>query len=514
MSTTGKDLGTWLAAAALAVSAAGAHAAPKETHPMKAGFCATDITPAIGMEQPGGYGKAYIRAIHDPLKVRAAVLEQGDTTLALVGIDTCLLPPAGFTAAVRSEIQKQCGIPAGNILLAASHTHSGGPLTAVSAALPGAPELVRRLAEEYSTCPDPDYVAWATRQAVTAVCEAFRRRQEARISIGSGREEQVGFNRRQRMANGRSYSHAGKGNPDIIGYAGPTDPEVGVVAAWTPDGKLLGCIVNFACHGTTFGGAVSADWICYLEQTIQGALGRDAGVVFLNGACGDVTQVDNLSARESEFGERWARFVGARVGAEAVKVMVSSEPGEPEPLAAASKTLRIARRAQSPARLDESRRIVEEGLRTGNRDTAWTFAKERLILEWLARAAPEVDVELQALQIGGALFLTCPAELFCALGLEIKAGSPFERTYVVELANGCVGYVPTEEAFSPAGGGYETVLTSYSNLDVRAGSRIVAGCLELARGLKPGTLPGALGSRPAAPKGAPWSYGVLGPELD
>ena len=54
---------------------------------MKAGFHTADITPALGMEAPGGYGKVYIQRIHDPLKVRAAVFESGETTVAFVGIE-------------------------------------------------------------------------------------------------------------------------------------------------------------------------------------------------------------------------------------------------------------------------------------------------------------------------------------------------------------------------------------------------------------------------------------------
>ena len=78
--------------------------------------------------------------------------------------------------------------------------------------------------------------------------------------------------------------------------AGPTDPEVGVIGAWDArDGKLLGCVVNFACHATTSPGGISANYIYYLEKVIQGYYGKDAVVVFLNGASGDVTQVDNRS---------------------------------------------------------------------------------------------------------------------------------------------------------------------------------------------------------------------------
>src|SRR5690606_30030816 len=94
----------------------------------------------------------------------------------------------------------------------------------------------------------------------------------AHLGFGSGHEDKVSFNRRLRMKHGQAWSHPGVGNPDIIDYAAPIDPEVGVVAAWNLQGELLGTIVNFACHATTSPGGISASWIYDLEQTIQGAL--------------------------------------------------------------------------------------------------------------------------------------------------------------------------------------------------------------------------------------------------
>jgi hypothetical protein len=143
--------------------------------------------------------------------------------------------------------------------------------------------------------------------------------------------------------------------------------------------------------------------------------------------------------------------------------------------------------------------------------TEWTFAKEIVLLDALLAKEPVRQFEVQAIQVGPVAVLSNPAEFFCQLGLDIRAGSPFPITFPVELANDCVGYVPTEEALGPHGGGYETRLTSYSNLEPTAGPQIVAAAVRLARQMKPGAIP--TGPK-VAPAKVPWSYGNLPPEVD
>jgi neutral ceramidase len=144
--------------------------------------------------------------------------------------------------------------------------------------------------------------------------------------------------------------------------------------------------------------------------------------------------------------------------------------------------------------------------------TRWTFAKEIVLLDALLAKWPVAEVEVQAVQVGPAVFVANPAEFFCQFGLNLKEKSPFEFTFPVELANGCVGYVPTEEALGEHGGGYETRLTSYSNLEPTAGPQIVEALLGLAGQMTPGKVP----QPPKAPpfRGNPWSYGNVPPELE
>lgn len=483
---------------------------PANSPVFKAGFAERDITPDIGMEEPGNYGKAFHRSFHDPCKVRAAVFDDGRKRVALVGIDLlCITRRLVLDA--RADIEKRSGIKAECVLIGASHSHSSGPIGMCE---PGdfdnASPLVKYLATEKSIVENPGYTQLLRRQIVEAVIAANDARVDARVAVGSGVEDKVSFNRRQRMKNGLTFSHAGVGNPDSIDYAGPIDPQVGVVGVWDAKTNLLGCIVNFACHNTVSPGGISANWVGSMEQTLRRATGNAAlPVVFLQGACGDITQVDNFAKFENPAPEEWWNIVGGRVGAEAFKTLLLIRRGANSdiPLDSRQKIWKIKRRAPSPKNVQRALELVKNEPTKGDR-TEWTFAKETVLLDALMKSRPEVEVEVQTIQVGPAVFVSNPAEYFVQYGLKIKKGSKFPFTFPVELANGCVGYVPTKEAFGPHGGGYETRLTSYSNLEITAGKQFEEVGLDLANQMKPGAIP--LPPPPPAFRG-PWTYGNLPP---
>ncbi len=393
-------------------------AAPDQT----AGFAETDIMPSLGMERPGNYGKVFHRRFFDPCKVRAAVFGDGDSRVAIVGVDALVIPRATVLAA-RGRIQERCGMEPDSVMVAASHSHSSGPTGMV---LPGqydpAGAFVRTLAYEHSSCADASYLRLVEDRIVSAVCEADAARVPAVCGFGSGEEHEAALNRRFRMKNGLTYTHPRPGNPEIVEAAGPIDPEVGVVGAWDEHGRLQGCIVNFACHATAGPPGISANWIYWMEHVIRGAFGGDAVVVFTAGANGNVTQVDNLSPYRPPNGREAQRFVGGRVGAEAVKELLAMHAGEVGPLASTSRVLRIPRRKPSRRRLEEAMAIARRDADVASAE--WVFAKETVLLDALLRREPVVDVEVQAIQVGPAVFVSNPAEYFVEYGLRIKKESP------------------------------------------------------------------------------------------
>jgi len=481
----------------------------------RAGFAERDVSPAVGDEAPGGYGKARHAAFHDACKARAAVFDDGVAPVAIVGLDALMIRRP-TVAEARRRIAERTGIPGDRVMIAASHSHSAGPTGMI---LPGEydsdPPLVRELAYERTVVASPAYLEKVVEGIAAAVAEAWEKRGDARAAAGFGLAEGVAFNRRFRMRDGFTMTHPGVGNPDIVSVGGGVDPQVGVLAAWNAAGDCLGAVVNFACHATTGPGGISADYVHYLEKTVRGAVGDGCIVVFTAGTAGDVTQVDNQSRfATKQFGPAASRRLGSTVGAAAAVAILKLEPTAASllPLAAAGRTLEIPRRVPRPDRLAKAREIVARPAGAGVDATEWTFAKELVLLEARLSREPAASVELQAIQVGPAVFLSCPAEYFVDYGLELKAAGPFPVTFPVSLANDCVGYVPTEEALGPRGGGYETRLTSYSNLVPTAGRTICDGLKSLAAGLQPGPVPTPEAVPPF--RGQPWSYGSLRPELD
>lgn len=478
------------------------------------GFAERDISPEIGMERPGGYVKSFFKSFHDPCKARAAVFSDGKNSVALVGLDALLIRTPQVEEA-RRRIAEVTDIPPSAIMIGASHSHSSGPTGMI---LPGefdhAEEWVQELAYEVTSNADTEYLETMVDGIVEAVVEAWEKRAASPLGFGSGIEEFVSFNRRFKMKNGLTYTHPRFGNPDMGEPAGPIDPEVGVIGSWDAEGKLLGCVINFACHATTSPPGISANWPWATEKVIRGVFGEDVVVVVMNGNSGDVTQVDNNYPYRRIGGEEDALKVGGKIGAEAVKVLLglqSDQRSGEYTVESKTKILPIERRSPSPERLAQARENAKKAPEEAVRMSDWLWDKEIVLLGAMIENEPVRDVEVQAIKVGPAVFISNPAEFFVEFGLRQKEGSRFPFTWPVSLANGCIGYVPTAEALGEGGGGYETRLTGYSNLVPEAGDAICQTGIDLANSMEPDPNP----ERPPAPEfTGPWSYGNVPPELE
>jgi putative membrane-bound dehydrogenase-like protein len=282
------------------------------------------------------------------------------------------------------------------------------------------------------------------------------------------------------MKDGREITHPGKPGTahhgDIVRPAGPIDPDVGVLAVRAPGGAVRGVVVNFACHCTVVGGnQFSADYVGYLRKHLKAAYGDQAQVVFLNGACGDITQVDNQSAAR-ESGPEHADMMGQKLAAESIRTINRMSWEKSLVLGGAVETVPVRIRPEP----DPAAEKPPYGLGSGPDEV---YAAERLKVAQERERTPQLACEVQALRVGPLGIVTNGSEYFAEYALRIKQASPHRFTWFVELANEYIGYVPTAQAF--VGGGYEPRTARSSKLAPEAGQKLLEGALRALAGAIP-----------------------------
>ena len=438
------------------------------------GVAEIDITAPVGYRLAGYFNERLATGTHDPLHAKAIVLRQGAEQVALVSCDL-----VGFSLAVTTNARAQAsaltGIPVTNIVICATHSHTG-PL------FDGALRAYFHEVAEKKFSHDPqeqvDYPALLIERLVKVIGAAQASLRPAQLQAGITTQPGLSFNRRYWMKNGKVVFNPGLRNPDIVRPAGPTDPDVGIVLARDPTSKTpFAGLTVFAVHSDTVGGTLySADYEYYLEQTLRGAFGPDYISAYGLGTCGDINHVD-VSRTNKVSGFAIAEHIGGTLGkavlAVAPKLPVISRPA----LAMRSTTLQVPLQQVTPAQLADARAVMEKFYNTNTTFLAKVAAVRTLDL---AGRNPTWPMEVQVLRLDPDTAIVClPCEIFVELGLAIKKASPFKRTLVIEICNDRPSYVPTLKAFGE--GSYEV---TNARVKPGAGEMLVDAAVKLLRSLK------------------------------
>lgn len=407
-----------------------------------AGAAQTVITPPQGTPMAGYYSPRASAGVHDDLYAKALVLRQGKTSLALVVCDVIHMP-APVAARARQLIRSRTGIPENHVMISATHAHTGPVIPGATARLDFRgkdAELARAYSESL-----PGKIAEAVANAQSAL-------KPARIGSASGHEPSLTFNRRFHMADGTVGWNPGKLNPKIVKPAGPIDPEVGVVSVESADGTPLATLVNYALHLDTVGGLeISADYPYTLARTV--AARRPGLTIFTIGCAGNLNHIDVKSASPQK-GHGEAARIGSALGAEVIRTISRLEVAAPR-LAAVSTTVALRPAVHDPSEVAWARQTSATYGQTKPAPFL-ELVKAFRILDVEALAGGPLPAEVQVMRLNeDTALVMLPGEIFTELGLAIKQASPFKRTFVVELANGSIGYVPDRKAYGE--GNYEAV---------------------------------------------------------
>ena len=420
---------------------------------LRVGAATADITPPVGYAL-GGYGNrtGVSERVHTPLRAQVLVADDGLRPVAIAACDL-LFATFDLTRLVREGVSAALGWQADQVMVTASHTHSG----------PAALTLAQ----------DRAYVEQVAARIAGAIAEAARDARPASLRYAETTVTSVSQNRR---------------DPD-----GPIEPTARILAA-TAGRDPITTLVSYACHATVLEGDnldISPDFPGTAVSLVAGAVGGRA--MYLQGCCGDINPV------WSSHDHAEAARIGSIVGLAAARAVRESAPlghGQwvrnlswsedspagvdradvvtPGPVGSASVTVALPARELSGDEVDAELRDVTAALDQPGADRRQLMPnRAALVMEALyARRAypyalrdgrpaerPE-SVEVQALRIGPDLAVVgIPGEPFIQIADEIRQRAGIRHLLVAGYANEAIGYIPVADEFPRRG--YEVGCARY-----------------------------------------------------
>lgn len=458
------------------------HSALSAEPSLRAGAFAMDITPlkfpisVNGNMQDGTATKA-----HDPLHARCLVLDDGTTKIAMVVVDSCVIPRELMDDAKR-QAHKRTGIPTSRMLISATHAHSCPTVAGV-----------------FQSDPVPEYVAFLAERIAAGIQQAHDNLAPAEIAWGVGRNESQVFNRRWHLKEPSAEfnpfglidhvkMNPGYSNPKVTKSAGPVDPEVSFLSVRAPGGRPLALFANYSLHyvGGISGGELSADYYgAFAERIAQlmkaGSTGTQTSKqppfvgIMSNGTSGDVNNVNFALASVPKF----APYEKMKLVADSVATTVAEAHANVQFRSRATLAMReteLTLKVRKPTAEDvaKAKKRLEQAGPFPYKTLPDLYARETLKM---AEYPDTVTLKLQAIRIGELGIVAIPCEVFTEIGLELKRRSPLKPTFTVELANGYNGYLPTPQQHEWAG--YETWRARSSYLEAEASPKIVEALLKL-----------------------------------
>ena len=365
---------------------------------LRAAVARIDITPPPGTAI-AGHTRPY-KGVRGALHAVILLLDDGRTRAAIVTTDL-IDSNSGVTEAFRATVASTTGTPKENILVAASHNHSGPGWRA-----------------------NPEWNRKVIRDVTAAVAKAAKEMRP--VSVGYG-EDRIDFNiNRRKVIGGRAVVR--------LNRDGPCDRRVKVLRfddgrSLDPLAVLMHCVCHPCVHtwGDKFSPPypngypkLSADFPGEAKAFVEKTYNGRTRALFLQGCAGDIRP--NLPGFPYRCGdEADIRWIGRNLGCAAIRAADRSA-------------------------------IREEMAR---RPTAYPIRCATKVVDLpAARGGKRVRCELQALGVGPYLFLTLPGEPFVEYGFRLeKAIADRATPIVVGYANGSIGYICTARAHKE--GGYE-----------------------------------------------------------
>ncbi len=471
----------------IAVALDGSHA---NSATLYVGAVSCDITPDQPVFLSGQFNARVSKGVSCPITANILTLEsrEGDKALeqaVVISMDTVAIRNT-FHEVFKEEMAKSLPeVDFAKVIIAATHTHSA-PCQTDGQYESDNPDVMQ----------PSKYNAFAAKKIAAAAAEAWKNRQPAKLSYGLGHAV-VAYNRRAVYADGTAVMYGKTNAPNFRAIEGVEDHDVGSMFFWNSSDKLLAMLVNVSCpsqeveHSDT----VDADYWGEVRKGLKKVHGEEVVIVGLCGAAGDLSP--HLRYREAAD-DRMRELrklsrneeIARRVihGVEEVYEVVKDASSADVVMKHQSKVLELPERIVTEAEYKsckaEAERLLKRAEETGD-------SSARGMGNWNSRIAaryeklaenprPMFATPVNVLRIGDTVLCTNQFELYTDFGIQMKARSKANLTFVVQLANGGGSYLPSERAVK--GGGYGAVIQS-NTVGPEGGQLLVEETLKMIDGM-------------------------------
>ena len=419
----------------------------------QAGWAREDITPTSSVPL-GGYGNTSYRmskTVQERLYATCIALREGEKTVLLYTLDIIRCPESLYQMAAEL-IGRKTGVPADQIYLSCTHTHSGPDVSSVGE---GALD------------------AWKAifyRAVVKCGEEAIADLDRTEVYAGSVKTENMTYVRRYILQDGTglgaNYGESTPENP-IVSHESEADEMMQIVRFNRVNGKDI-VLANFQSHPTATGGStrteLSADFVAPFRREVEKE--GDVLCAYYSGALGNLVMSGRLEG-EVKSSEVEYRVYGKKLAGVCLSALPDLKKMETGPIHT-TKTLCTGKVNHTTDSLAPLCADIVSAWNSNDRELASALCKEKGISGYYAASSitnrvnmPETkDFTIYALSFGEIGIITCPYEMFCNSGMQVKEASPFAMTLIFgAYTNGYQHYFPTELAWNY--GGYEPDTSTY-----------------------------------------------------
>ena len=422
----------------------------KEPEALLAGFAEVDITPLELGNMPGGFEPTPAYTVVAPLYSNVSVFTSGGESVILVSMDHLSFHEE-YGNDIRKRISEATGVPTSNILVAATHTHSG-------------------MAVEYQLwfCP-PEYedTGRAADLTVEAAIEAWNSRQPAKMGTGKAYNSRYSYCRDWYMKDGSIKMNPGVKNNDLVKPISTPDYNINVMRVDDLAGDIKCFIVNYANHPDCTANDIgySPDYPGFIRERLKQEYGEDVVVLYFNGAAGDINCIDWKNGTHSDYykGISSPKNIGYGIAESIIKLnnnLLKAENTNPL-IQTLDEKHATERRKKTKEQYEWAINIynsTEQGKYYTNSDKVYMI---EYATEDDSQLPDTVDLEIHTIQIGDWAIVGLPSEIYSEIGRNVKKASPYENTLVFSLANGTHGYICPDYILDAQC--YEAVYSKYNS---------------------------------------------------